>query len=82
MTPATRLAKLIAARDRYKQWSTRVAPVGAVSEEWFRWIAWVRARRDSYAAAITAASIEKRFNQRSKANERKRDHTSLNRRGC
>lgn len=78
----TRLTRLIAQRDRYKAWADRVAPHTTNGVEWFLWIAWRRARQDKYAAEIKAATIEKRHNQRRKANERKRDHTSLTRRGC
>lgn len=69
---ATRLSKLIAGRDRYKKWAdTKCLGVDGVS--WFLWIAWRRARQDKYAEAIKAATIEKRHNQRSKANGRKYD---------
>lgn len=74
MTPPTGLARLIAARDRYIAWSNRQGPSGAIGGDWAAWRDWVNARRQDFAAEIKAAMEEKRFNQRRKANERKRDH--------
>jgi hypothetical protein len=70
--PPTKLARLIAARDRYKAYTDRKYPGGAPLEQWVAWREWVLARRAMFAAEIATAKAEKRFNQRSKANERKR----------
>ena len=69
----TTLARLIAMRRRYKAQTDLRSPSGAPMDQWLKWRDWVAARRDQYDAAIRAAKEEKRFNQRRKANERKRD---------
>lgn len=69
----SRLEMLIRNRDRYieKTGGGYGTPVGANSQEWLAWRRWVDARRAEYAEAIAEAREEKRFNQRSKANERR-----------
>jgi hypothetical protein len=69
--PPTKLARLIAARDRYLAWARENGPSGGHYDHWLAWREWVDARRGQFADEIAKARDEKRFNQRSKANERK-----------
>lgn len=75
--PATRLSLLIKWRDQYIKRTNGLTdhkiPYGAPVEQWLAWRRWVDARRAKYAEAIAVARAEKRFNQRSKADERKRN---------
>lgn len=73
VVPNTRLARALALRNRYTSYVTRRQPSGANSEQFEAWREWVAARRAVIAAEIKSAQAEKRTNQRSKADERKRN---------
>lgn len=70
--PKTKLTWALLNRDRYKTWASEHAPGGATADEWWLWAQWVNARRAAFKVAIGHAMEEKRFNQKEKANERKR----------
>ena len=73
--PATRLSQVIRNRDEYLRRAACYEPTGATHDEWNKYREWVNARRDDFKTAIEIAREEKRVNQRSKADERKRDRS-------